>query len=150
MRPDAVIFTTNSESETQQLAARFAKTLRFPAVVLLEGVLGSGKTNFVKGVVSGLGGDPRRVHSPTFSLVNEYRTGTIRTVHIDLYRLDEAREQYSIGLDEILATEQLVIIEWAEKLHLETPEAIRVRLEIHGEDRRRISIWPAPDDLLPG
>ncbi len=121
---------TASAAETRKLAGRLAASLDFPAVLLLQGDVGSGKTTLVKGLVDGLGGDPDLVHSPTFSLVNQYQTPAIEVLHIDLYRLENRQQQYSIGLDELLKSDGLVVIEWAEKLRLEALNPLHIRIDI--------------------
>lgn len=131
--------STANAAETSQLAAGLAVSLSFPAVILLRGDLGSGKTTFVKGLVEGLGGDPDLVHSPTFSLVNHYRTSVVEVLHIDLYRLEEAKQQYSIGLDELLDGDGLIVIEWAEKLRLEVFDPLHIEIEITAHEGRRLT-----------
>ena len=105
----------------------------------MRGDLGSGKTTFVKGLIEGLDGDPDLVHSPTFSLVNHYRTSVVEVLHIDLYRLEEAKQQYSIGLDELLDSDALVVIEWAEKLRLEVLDPIQIEIEIAAHESRCVT-----------
>jgi tRNA threonylcarbamoyladenosine biosynthesis protein TsaE len=107
--------------------------------VLLYGDLGAGKTAFVKGLAAGLGVSPDEVSSPTFTLVQEYRGGRLPLFHVDLYRLDDAREIDDLGLEEI-AADGVVAIEWAEKLPRPATDAVHVRIE-HGEgDTRKITL----------
>lgn len=130
---------TRSEEETIELAKRLAHELRPPCLILLEGELGSGKTTFTKGLVSGLGAArEEEVTSPTFALVHEYgRDG--RVFHVDLYRVETAKELRTLGLDDLLAQQAIVIVEWGEKL-TEAPAMprLRVRFEHAGERERRI------------
>ena len=132
------VFSTNSEEETADLAARFASTLHPGSIVLLTGDLGAGKTAFVRGMASGLGLDPEDVSSPTFTLVQEYR-GRTTLYHVDLYRLD-GREAEDLGLEELTASGGIAAIEWAEKLPTRLPGAVSVTIEDSGEDRREIKI----------
>ena len=132
-------FTTNSEEETRDRAARLAADLTPGAVVLLSGDLGAGKTAFVRGLAAGLGIDPDVVTSPTFTLVHEYAGGRLPLVHVDLYRLDRA-DLDEIGLDPDLAGRGVVAVEWSERLAREIAHAIRVRIEDAGADRRRIRV----------
>jgi tRNA threonylcarbamoyladenosine biosynthesis protein TsaE len=109
------------------------------SVVLLLGDLGAGKTAFVRGLAEGLGGSPADVSSPTFTLIQEYRSGRVPLLHVDLYRLNNPREVEDLGLEE-LGTGAVVAIEWAEKLPQAPPDAIRVSIEHEGENGRRITI----------
>jgi tRNA threonylcarbamoyladenosine biosynthesis protein TsaE len=89
--------------------------------VALCGQLGAGKTHFSKGIVAGLGAS-EAVTSPTFSLVNEYRSGRLRVFHFDFYRLEEASELVAIGWDDYLEEDGVVIVEWADKFPELLPE----------------------------
>jgi len=131
-------FTTHSEDETIDLARRFASRLGPGDVVLLEGDLGAGKTAFVRGLALGLDLDADAVSSPTFTLIQEYR-GAPGLYHVDLYRLQGA-EIDDLGLDELIAGEAIVAVEWAEKMTVQPPGAWRVRLEDEGGDDRRITV----------
>ena len=106
---------TASESETAAVGRDLAGTLRAGDVVLLYGDLGAGKTAFVKGLAEGLGVAGEEVSSPTFTLMQEYRGGRLTLFHVDLYRLDDPREIFDLGLDEI-ATDGILAIEWADKM----------------------------------
>lgn len=132
-------FTSHSEQETRALAQRLAQDLAAGTTVLLAGDLGAGKTAFVKGLAAGLGLDPDDVTSPTFTLVHEYRGGRLPLVHVDLYRL-EAADLDEIGLDQDLAAEGVVAVEWAERLTRGIAGAWRVRLTDAGGDARLITI----------
>ena len=93
-------FHTESEEETIALGRELGRSLR--GVVLLIGQLGAGKTTLAKGIVEGSGAASSiEVSSPTFTLVHQYGTGEPPVFHIDLYRLDEAREVETLGLDEV-------------------------------------------------
>ena len=130
-----------SEQETANAGARLGETLRGGEVLLLYGDLGAGKTAFVRGLARGLGGSPDEVSSPTFTLVQEYR-GRLTLYHVDLYRL-KPEEIDDLGLDELVAPDSVVAIEWADRWPAR-PGGMAVRLEEAGEGMRRIVIQPAP------
>ena len=132
---------TQSQQETFQLGYRVGQSLEQPAVFLLEGNLGAGKTVFAKGLICGLGQtNPDDVTSPSFTLVNEYPL-RLKVFHIDLYRLDKVEDLQSLYLEEILSEPAVVVVEWAEKLGKQSRAgAIRVKMEDLGGDRRRIEI----------
>src|SRR5216684_8872839 len=79
--------TTHSEEETADAGRELARTLGPGSIVLLSGVLGAGKTAFVRGIAEGLGIDPAEVTSPTFTIVQKFRGGRLPLYHVDLYRL---------------------------------------------------------------
>lgn len=108
------VYRTATEDETIAAGEAIAAQLPPRALVLLIGNLGAGKTTLAKGIVRGLGaGDPDGVTSPTFTLIHEYGGG--RVYHIDLYRLDRAEEAAALGLEELLESEAVVLVEWGER-----------------------------------
>ena len=122
----------NNEQETIEAAINFAKQLAPPAVILLEGELGAGKTCFVRGLCEGLGGDPRQVSSPTFSIMQEYEgVSAERLVNIDAYRLSGEDELATIGWDELLEdTNAIIAIEWPSRIKNALPsETLTIQLE---------------------
>lgn len=134
--------TSHSQAETADVARALAPSLSPGAVLLLIGDLGAGKTAFVRGLAEGLGVPPEDVSSPTFTLIQEYRGGRVPLIHVDLYRLDDAREIDELGLEE-LGLNSVLAIEWAEKLPRPIADAIEIRID-HGDgDERRITITPS-------
>jgi len=137
--PDEIV--TRSASETEAWGESLAARLSAGDVILLFGELGAGKTCLVKGIAAGLGIDPRRVHSPTFIMVNRY-DGPLPVNHVDLYRLEEGEDFTDLGLDELFAGNGVTLVEWAERL----PDLARPlpRLEVHlfhaGDDQRRLQL----------
>jgi tRNA threonylcarbamoyladenosine biosynthesis protein TsaE len=133
-------FETRSEEETIDLGRKIASELPKKAVVLLIGNLGAGKTTLAKGILSGLGAaNPEEVTSPTFTLIHEYGGG--RAYHIDLYRLDTPQQVATLGLDEILDRNAVILIEWGEGFpELFPAERIEIRLQPVAESIRQITI----------
>src|SRR5580704_1858043 len=107
---------SNGVEETEQAAKNIAMELRSGTCVALYGDLGAGKTQFVRGLVSGLGGDGRAVSSPTFVLLNVYRGGTLVVYHLDAYRVGGADDFESIGFSELLEQGGIVVVEWADRV----------------------------------
>ncbi|MBF0387601.1 MAG: tRNA (adenosine(37)-N6)-threonylcarbamoyltransferase complex ATPase subunit type 1 TsaE [Candidatus Omnitrophica bacterium] len=125
--------------KTLDLGARFAGSLRKGDIVCLFGDLGAGKTAFVKGLAKGLGLDPVKVHSPTFTLMNIYN-GKLPLYHFDLYRIN-AVDLFGLGYEEFFYGKGIAAVEWSEKLEGLTPESFwRVELKHAGEDERRVNI----------
>jgi len=130
---------TASEEETVGAGEQLGASLRPGDVVLLTGQLGAGKTAFVRGLARGVGAAPDDVSSPTFTLIQEYRGGRATLHHVDLYRL-QAAEVADLGLDELVSGDGIVAIEWAERWDERPADAIDVRIEDTGDDRRQIRI----------
>jgi tRNA threonylcarbamoyladenosine biosynthesis protein TsaE len=135
------VHRTNSEEETIALGRRLANELPVRGVVLLIGNLGAGKTTLAKGIAEGLGAAARdEVSSPTYTLIHEYGD-PVRVYHIDLYRLDEARQAVAIGLEELFERDALVLIEWGERFpELMPAERTEIRLRRTGGDTRQIEV----------
>jgi tRNA threonylcarbamoyladenosine biosynthesis protein TsaE len=142
-------FQSSTPESTFEFGQTFASSLRSGDVVLLYGGLGAGKTLFTKGVMAGLGYDVDEVTSPSFSLVNLYRTKNLDVYHIDLWRIDGGQNaSEAVGLDEILeGPNTVVLIEWADRLGKMTfpSRTIRIKLEGDGDDPRKISLG-MPED----
>lgn len=133
-----------SPEATFELGAELGRRLRGGDAVLLHGGLGAGKTLFTKGVLSALDFDIDEVTSPSFTLVNLYRTDDVDVYHIDLWRIDEGSDAaFGVGLDEIVEQENaVVIIEWAERLggYRFPSRVFEVSIEGSGEGPRRVTI----------
>ncbi|HWZ11864.1 MAG TPA: tRNA (adenosine(37)-N6)-threonylcarbamoyltransferase complex ATPase subunit type 1 TsaE [Acidobacteriaceae bacterium] len=134
-------FTTSSADETIALGVELAQLLTPPKLILLRGDLGAGKTTLVKGIAAALGAaEPDAVTSPTFTLVHEY-AGPVRVLHLDVYRLETERQLSTLGIEEMLEGENLVLIEWGEKFAslIERSDGA-LDIESIGEDTRRIRL----------
>jgi tRNA threonylcarbamoyladenosine biosynthesis protein TsaE len=130
-----------SVEETESIAAAFARSLCGGECLALHGDLGAGKTQFVRGLVRGLDGNPRAVSSPTFVLLNVYETPRLKVYHLDAYRVRGADDLDAIGFTELLEQNGVVIVEWAERVESLLPlNRIDVRIEPIGDSRRRIEI----------
>ena len=110
-------------------------------ILALTGDLGSGKTAFVQGLTTGLDVPPDcYVTSPTYTLINEY-PGRLPVFHVDLYRIGDPLELDEIGLPDILHGENIVAVEWAERLGKDLPgEHLAVAFSIISDDVRRICL----------
>jgi len=135
------VFRTASEEETIALGERLARSLPRPATVLLIGNLGAGKTTLAKGIVKGLGAaQPEEVSSPTFTLIHEYGSPAA-VYHVDLYRIDSARDAATLGLDDLFDAGAIVLIEWGERFPELMPEdRIEIRLRAVSDEEREIEV----------
>ena len=137
-------FKCETADETFGVGERIGESVLGGEVVLLYGGLGAGKTLLTKGILHALNFDIDEVTSPSFTLVNLYKTAQFDVYHIDLWRLDGTADAASaVGLDEIIETPNSVtIIEWADRLRdISFPNrVIRVKIEGDGDEPRTISI----------
>lgn len=149
-----VTFISHSVADTLALGEAWGRTATLGWIIGLCGELGTGKTQLVKGLAQGLG-VAERVHSPTFALVNEYRTGRLPLFHLDLYRLETARQFLGAGLEAyLLDPPGVTVVEWFDRyaamatagaLRSPGPRVRRVVLEAGGETERAIGY----EDLGP-
>lgn len=146
-------FISHSPAETESLGERWGREAQRGWIIALSGDLGAGKTQLVRGLARGLG-VTSRVHSPTFTLVNEYGGGRLRLFHLDLYRLESRAQILGAGLEDYLQPDGVAVIEWAERwfgsggehptsniqhsTSNTTGRERRVRIEVLTETERRI------------
>lgn len=151
-----MVQTTTSEIETARIAGSFAKTLRRGDVVALYGELGSGKTQFVKGVCKYFN-VAQLVTSPTFVLMNRYSGNEsggreLMIFHFDLYRVKNLSEVYDLGYQEFFHGDGICLVEWAEQLESLLPRRRHdVKLSFgKKENERMIAIEAVVDKLEVG
>jgi tRNA threonylcarbamoyladenosine biosynthesis protein TsaE len=135
-------FTTKSAEETIALGRELASMLVPPKLVLLRGDLGAGKTTLVKGIAEGFqAASEEDVTSPTFTLIHEYRGAFAAVYHIDLYRVDTQRELDTLGLDDLMGENSVLLIEWGEKFaRFEQDRDVEIALERVSENERRVRV----------
>jgi len=125
-------------AETRALAESFAASLAAPSAIALDGPLGAGKTEFVKGLAAGLGCTDNP-SSPTFAIAHEYGGGRMKLFHFDFYRMESEAEILTSGVEECFG-EGIVVIEWAEKFPGTLPDgSVGIRIEVIEGDVRRIT-----------
>ena len=143
---------THNASQTLDLGRTLANALfercarGHPVVVALHGSLGAGKTHLVKGVCSGLGIDPARVTSPTFTIVHEYPGGRVPVFHVDAFRLEGPDDLLAIGVEDVLKS-GLVLIEWPDRLSELLPaDTIHLEIDVLSDTRRSFRLRTASAD----
>ena len=138
------MFICETPQETFDLGERLGESLRGGEIILLNGGLGAGKTLLTKGILYALDYDVAEVTSPSFSLVNLYRTEKFDVYHIDFWRLDNIEDVAgAVGLGEILEDETAVVIaEWSEQLKEINfqNKTIRISIDGDGDEARKIII----------
>lgn len=159
------VYISRSPLDTQNFAKEFAKNLKPGDAVALYGDLGAGKTTFIQGLAAGL--DYKgKVTSPTFIIIRTYEISdrSLRALrplrglqrpltsdqqikikklhHIDLYRVEGAQNLKTVGVEEFLRdSEAVAVIEWSEKIEKLLPkEAIKINIEVTGENQRKIRV----------
>jgi len=138
-------FISSSPSETINFGEFLGRILKSPAFLALKGNLGTGKTLLTKGVAKAKGIKEEDVVSPTFVILNVYKTPKEIICHLDCYRIKDEEDLADLGLDQLLQRKDvLVIIEWAEKIINALPKenTTVVELEFSNDDlKRKISIY---------
>lgn len=120
---------------TMDLGAEFAKLCHAGDTILLYGEVGAGKTSFARGFIKEISETDEEITSPTFTLVQTYPLANGKTLwHCDLYRLEHENELIELGLDDAF-DDGIVLIEWAELIEKQLPNALKIRLAIGGEGR---------------
>jgi tRNA threonylcarbamoyladenosine biosynthesis protein TsaE len=132
-------FISNSSDETKALGRRFAENLKPGDVLALTGGLGSGKTQFVKGLAAGLGATTAAT-SPTFTLIHEYPGGDFPVYHFDFFRVEDRQSAGRLGLDDYFFGDGVSVIEWADRFRDLIPETARwITFETKSETQRTIT-----------
>ena len=138
---------TNSVEETENygisLAKKLAEDNTLPRFIALYGDLGVGKTAFVRGLASVIAPDSA-VRSPTFALVNEYKSGRSSLFHFDMYRIEDEDALESIGFYDYLERRGICLVEWSENIEESLPDKyLRVEITKNSQentDSRAISV----------
>ena len=139
-------FTTHSGADTIDVGRKLARLLKPPQLLVLRGDLGTGKTTLVKGIAQALdAAEPDEVTSPTFTLIHEYDGAMdgkpMKLFHLDVYRLEGERQLETLGLDELLTPDALVLVEWGEKFKsIRKKSTGEIAISSAGGDARRITV----------
>ena len=132
-------WSSASEADTRAVGREIGRRLRPDGSALLSGDLGAGKTVFTRGVAEALGIDPEEIQSPTFTLVREHEGPLGRLVHVDLYRL-EPDDVWDLGIEDLFAGPGVKVVEWAERLPIDAPGALRLNILRCGQGAREITL----------
>ena len=132
--------TTSTPEATEALGEALGRAVSGGELIGLTGELGAGKTCLVRGLARGLGIDPDRVHSPSFTIVTEYRGGRLPLQHVDLYRLEHPRDDEP-WLREALYGEGVAAVEWFVRLSPAAgDDVLLITLRHAGPERRLIRL----------
>ncbi len=134
-------FISHSPQETINLGERISHFLKKGDIICLFGGLGSGKTTFVKGLASGLGVKKDAINSPSFVLIKEFKGKKHSLFHFDLYRLENLKEIFSLGIEEYLYGDGVSVIEWAERLkNISLDDFLKIEFKLKGPQQRLIQV----------
>jgi tRNA threonylcarbamoyladenosine biosynthesis protein TsaE len=139
-------FVTKSGADTVDVGRKLARLLKPPQLLVLRGDLGTGKTTLVKGIAQALdAAEPDEVTSPTFTLLHEYDGSLdgkpVKLYHLDVYRLEGERQLETLGLDELLTPDALVLVEWGEKFKsIKKKSTGEIAISSAGGDARKITV----------
>lgn len=132
-------FISNSPADTEAFGHEFAKQVRAGSMLALKGDLGAGKTQFVKGLVTGVGSSAE-VTSPTFTLIHEYLGGCLPIYHFDFFRIEDRRAAARLGLNDYFFGDGVSVIEWADKFAELIPEQAEwISFEMRSKTQRVIT-----------
>ena len=128
--PNVLVIHSDSPQRTEKLGVALGRLLRAGDLICLSGPLGAGKTLLSRGIGIGWGAQPP-LTSPTYNLAHEHRRerDSARLLHIDLYRISQAAEAASLGLDDLLEGEDIALIEWPERILADLPKE-RLHIDI--------------------
>jgi tRNA threonylcarbamoyladenosine biosynthesis protein TsaE len=133
-------FISNSPEETEAFARRFSEKIKPGDVLALTGGLGSGKTQFVKGLAAALGATTAAT-SPTFTLIHEYPGGRLPIYHLDFFRLEDRQSAERLGFDDYFFGDGVSVIEWADRFTDLVPETAHwISFETKSEMQRAIRV----------
>jgi tRNA threonylcarbamoyladenosine biosynthesis protein TsaE len=134
---------TTSVETTHAIGAALGRVLNGGVTIGIVGPLGAGKTHLVKGIAHGNGvADPRRITSPTFTLIHEY-PGRLRLYHVDVYRLRGPSELIALGFDELVASDAVVAVEWADRVRSPMPtDTLWIEITPTEETSRHLAFHP--------
>ena len=132
-------YITHSPEETERLGAALGAILPPGTVIAYEGDLGAGKTAFTRGLARGLGCRDL-VTSPTYTIVNEYRSGRIPLFHFDMYRLASSEDLWDIGWEDYLEQGGICAVEWSENIADALEDPLRITISRLGEELRKITM----------
>lgn len=135
-----------SVADLEQAARRFVEEMGDETVYAFYGEMGAGKTTFIRALAAALGVKDDVANSPSFSIINEYRSDTTAELiyHFDLYRLDSMDEAMDIGVEDYFDSGALCLLEWPERIEPMLPDdTVRVTITVNSDESRTITATSA-------
>lgn len=124
-------------------AQEFLSLMGDETVYTFEGEMGAGKTTFINALSRALGVEEDATGSPTFSIINEYRSDTTAELiyHFDLYRIESLEQAFDIGVEDYLDSGALCLIEWPDRIDDILPDdTVRVKIDVLPDGTRRLTV----------
>ena len=131
-----------------EAAREFLSLMGVQTVYAFHGEMGAGKTTFIRELVKALGVDEDEANSPSFSIINEYRSDTTAELiyHFDLYRLESVDEALEIGVEDYFDSGALCLLEWPERIEPLLPDdTVVVKISVDPDDNSRLLSVNIPD-----
>ncbi len=132
----------DSMEQLPEAARQFVGMMEDETVYAFYGDMGAGKTTFINQLCKELGVDDDDTSSPSFSIINEYRSSTTAELiyHFDLYRIEDIDEAFDIGIEDYFDSGALCLIEWPERIEQLLPDdTVVVNIKVNDDDTRVIS-----------
>ena len=132
-----------NEAALPEAAREFASLMGDNPVFAFYGDMGAGKTTFINALCEVLGVDKEETASPTFALINEYRSATTAELiyHFDFYRIDSLEEALELGIEDYFDSGAVCLIEWPERIAAALPaDTVTVQVKVNDDDSRTLTI----------
>ena len=127
----------------EEVAEQFVDIMGDYTIFAFDGQMGAGKTTFINALAGALGVEPDETGSPTFAIINEYRSSTTAELiyHFDLYRIESVDEALDLGIEDYFDSGALCLLEWPERIEPLLPDdTVVVKITVNDDDTRTLTV----------